>query len=276
LSSKSRSERIGPMPLVWYRSGNSACLAAKAAHQAAQKSKFIKTIAQLMQRVGTRRQIDRRTNRGYGRKWRPVTPFPGEFHHQVPAHRVAHQRYSLQSELVREVVYHRAHIARESRVIERGRKCIAAAAIAHIHAHNVEARGHARAQTPRMYCESDEPSSPWTRTAVSRLAGSGCQWQWHRTRLPSQGSTSTVSATAGSVNVGRGRKVTHIVCRWLFLRPRKGTNGVSHVDCVGAGLRVTVSLEISVVTGGLPNAGVGPSARDRLGAVSGDRSRATH
>ena len=62
---------------------------------------------------------------------------------------------------------------------------------------------------------------------VSRWArsGSGCQWQWQSTRLPSAGSTSTVSATERSGNAGRGRKLPTMVCRWPLLSPRRGSNG---------------------------------------------------
>jgi len=75
----------------------------------------------------------------------------------------------------------------------------------------------ARMAMPWMYCESDEPSSPWTSTTVSRPAPAwpSCQWQWQSTWLPSAGSTSTVSACLQQEGRPR-KKVSNNCCRWPF------------------------------------------------------------
>ncbi len=66
----------------------------------------------------------------------------------------------------------------------------------------------ARAVFPTMYFEFDEPSSPWTSTTVSRSrrTASGCQWQWHSTRLgpyPATGPSTSTTSSSGSGSVSR-------------------------------------------------------------------------
>jgi hypothetical protein len=92
-------------------------------------------------------------------------------------------------------------------MIERGGQRIRAAAVAHVHADHVEARIPGARGNALNVARVREPSSPCTSTRVSRpaLSGSACQWQWQSTRLPSAGSTSTVSATPLTRKGGRGR-----------------------------------------------------------------------
>jgi len=70
-----------------------------------------------------------------------------------------------------------------------------------------------------------------TISALSRAArtSAGCQWQWHSTRLPSAGSTSTVSEMPLKPKGRRGRKLPTMVCRWALANPRRGSKAVSHV-----------------------------------------------
>ena len=70
-----------------------------------------------------------------------VAPFAGELEHHVAAHGVAHQGHTLEPEALGEVTNHRTHIGRASGVIERGRKRIGAATVAHVHADDVHAGG---------------------------------------------------------------------------------------------------------------------------------------
>ena len=66
-------------------------------------------------------------------------PLAGQLEHQVAAHRVANQCHALQAEPLGEVAHHASYVGRAAGVIERRCERIAAAAVAHVHAHGVHA-----------------------------------------------------------------------------------------------------------------------------------------
>ena len=66
--------------------------------------------------------------------------FAGQLQDKVSAHRVADQRHRLQAVLRDEEVHHREHVVGEPGVVERRRKRLGAAAVAHVHADDVAAR----------------------------------------------------------------------------------------------------------------------------------------
>ena len=113
------------------------------APQPAQKSPLVGAVGGFVQSVGAGGEIDRRADSGDGGK-RPAAagaPLAGELEHEIAAHGVADQRHALEAEARGEVAHHGAHVSRAAGVIERGREGIAAAAVAHIHADDVHARG---------------------------------------------------------------------------------------------------------------------------------------
>jgi hypothetical protein len=95
----------------------------------------------LVQSVGAGGEIDGRADGGDGDERRPRAPLAGELEHEIAAHGVADQRDALEAEARGEVADHGAHIGRAAGVIERGSERIAAAAVAHVHADDVHARG---------------------------------------------------------------------------------------------------------------------------------------
>ena len=94
-----------------------------------------------MQSVGASGEIDGRANGGDGGKRRQRAPLTGELEHEIAAHGVADQRHAFKTEARGEVADHRAHVGRAAGVIQRGRERIGAAAVAHVHADDVHARG---------------------------------------------------------------------------------------------------------------------------------------
>ena len=93
---------------------------------------------------------------------------------------------------------------------------------------------HALSAFPSMYCDCDEPSSPCTSSSVMQALriSSGCQLQWHRTRLWVAGSTSTTMLSEAGNCTRRGVKLAASVCTSPFRIPRRGTNSFSHAgDC---------------------------------------------
>ena len=66
--------------------------------------------------------------------------FAGEFEDEVSSHGIADQRDRLQPVPRDEVVHHGEHVAGEAGVVERRRKGLGAAAVAHVHADDVAAR----------------------------------------------------------------------------------------------------------------------------------------
>ena len=83
---------------------------------------------------------------------------------------------------------------------------------------------------------------------VAERTDSGCHEQWHRTRLPSQGSTSTVSVMERNLNGGRGQKLPVIVCAWPPVRPRRGSKLVSQSGRLRTVPPIVAFSEISGVT----------------------------
>ena len=101
---------------------------------------LIRAIDRLVQSVGAGSQVDGRTDRSHGAERRPVAPLPGQLQHQVAAHGVAHQRHPLQAVQPGKMIHHRAHVAGEPGVVERGRQRVRVRAVAHVHADHVAAR----------------------------------------------------------------------------------------------------------------------------------------
>ena len=116
-------------------------LVTDAAPQVAQKMPLISAVGGFVQSVGAGREINGRAHRGdRGKRWQRA-PLAGELEHEISAHGIADQRNAREAEARREVAHHGTHVGRATRVIERRREGIAAAAVAHIHADNVHARG---------------------------------------------------------------------------------------------------------------------------------------
>ena len=134
-----------------------------------------------------------------------VSPLTRQLEHQVAAHRVADERHPLQPELTGIVAHHRGHIRRQTRVIQRWRQFVRVAAIAHVHANHVAAHSQCSRREPPDVLRLRRPLKAVNqdhRQPVRSHRQSGCQSQKQTTRLPSSGSTSTVSATAVERNGG--------------------------------------------------------------------------
>ena len=174
------------------------------------------------------------------------------------------------------MAHHRAHIARERRS---DRAWASAVRCPRSCACSCGRRSSRRPRRARR-CPgcSGSPTSPRGRAPAPRVSraartGSGCQWQWQSTRLPSAGSTSTVSATSGSRKAGRGRKLPTIVWRWPLARPRCGSNEVSHPGSPGGVVNDCIFMELlgSRKLGKLETS-VAPVRSVEIGAASGDRT----
>ena len=110
----------------------------------------------------------------------------------------------------------------------------------------------------------------------SARSGSGCQWQWHSTRLPSAGSTSTVSAIDVKPKGRPGKKiadnglqvaVAQAAARLKRSEPRRQSGSCRRVNSA-----------FSLVSGitetrqfGQPGLRA-PAVRAEFGAASGDRT----
>jgi hypothetical protein len=221
--------------------GNSAALRRVARINPRRKCHSYPRLSRLVQSIGAGRQIDGRADRGHGAQRRPAAPLPGQLQHQVAAHGVAHQRHPLQAEALRIVAHHRAHVAGKPGVVERGRQRIRAAAVAHVHADHVAAgipgaRGNALnvARVPTSpQARGPAPASAAAPVLAPAASGNGTARGCHR-RVHLDG--------LRTEEAGRrtGKKLPTIVCRWPLLRPRRGSNGVSHSGSPG-GVGVKIS-----------------------------------
>ena len=111
------------------------------APQVAQKMPLVAAVNGLVQSVGAGGEINGRAHGGNGGKRRQRAPLAGELEHEIATHGVSDQRNALEAEARGEVAHHGAHVSRAAGVIERGRERITAAAVAHVHADDVHARG---------------------------------------------------------------------------------------------------------------------------------------
>ena len=113
----------------------------EAALEPAQESPLVDAIRGFVKSIGAGSEIDGGTDSGDGGKRRLRAPLAGKLEHEIAAHGVTNQRDAFEAEARSEAMDNGAHISRAAGVIERGSERIAAAAVAHIHADDVHARG---------------------------------------------------------------------------------------------------------------------------------------
>lgn len=118
-----------------------AGLAAEARHEPAQKIPLVKTIGGFVKGVGAGGEVDDGADRGDGGEQGIAAPLAGELENKVAAHGIADKGDAVQAEAGSIVDQNRAHIARETGVIQSGRESLSAAAVAHVHADDVAACG---------------------------------------------------------------------------------------------------------------------------------------
>ena len=94
-----------------------------------------------MQGIGAGGKIDGWAHRSDGRKRSAAAPLASEFEHQIAAHRIANERDAAKVLLGGKVVNDSANIARERGVVKSGGQIFGIAAVAHVHADDVEASG---------------------------------------------------------------------------------------------------------------------------------------
>ena len=133
------------------RLGKQPHLAPISPEQLQEKIIFINSISPLMQRIRSRRQIHRRTDRRYPPKFRrPVAaPLPSQFQHQVTAHGKPNQHEPSHSVALHNLARHRRHIPRTAGVIKRRRAMIHPTAVALVHPHYVHARRQSAPRDPQ-------------------------------------------------------------------------------------------------------------------------------
>ena len=117
-------------------------LAPEAANEVAQEPPLVETVLRQVQGSGRETEVDGRRHSNHRAQFarRVGAQFPGQLQHQVPAHGVAHQRDALEPLAFEEETHDGADIAREPGVVERRRKLLRTAAVAHVHANDAGAR----------------------------------------------------------------------------------------------------------------------------------------
>ncbi len=117
-------------------------LAAEVAGEGAEEVALVDAVGGAVEGVGGGAEIERGGDGGDGAEHCGLgagAELAGELEHEIAAHRVADERDAAQAEAGGERAHDRGDIAREAGVVERGREGFGAAAVAHVHADDVEA-----------------------------------------------------------------------------------------------------------------------------------------